>query len=79
MTSDVTTDLVLLIYLAVIGSLIGMPLIVAFRQVRLERRRIMAGGTQAPGQITAEAAAASTRVAFATGSQSARSFSSCSA
>jgi hypothetical protein len=53
MTSDVTTDLVLLIYLAVIGSLIGMPLIVAFRQVRLERRRIMADGTQAPGQITA--------------------------
>jgi len=53
MTSDVTTDLVLLIYLAVIGSLIGMPLIVAFRQVRLERRRIMADGTQAAGQITA--------------------------
>jgi len=53
MTSDVTTDLVLLIYLTVIGSLIGMPLIVAFRQVRLERRRIMADGTQAPGQITA--------------------------
>jgi hypothetical protein len=53
MTSDVTTDLVLLIYLALIGSLIGMPLIVAFRQVRLERRRIMADGTQAPGQVTA--------------------------
>jgi membrane associated rhomboid family serine protease len=53
MTSNVPTDLVLLIYLAVIGSLIGMPLIVAFRQVRLERRRIMADGTQAPGQITA--------------------------
>jgi hypothetical protein len=49
----VTTDFVLLIYLAVIGSLIGMPLIVAFRQVRLERRRIMADGTQAAGQITA--------------------------
>ena len=43
----------LLIYLALIGSLIGMPLIVAFRQVRLERRRIMADGTQALGQITA--------------------------
>jgi hypothetical protein len=53
MTSAVTTDLVLLIYLALIGGLIGMPLIVAFRQVRLERRRIMADGTQAPGQITA--------------------------
>ena len=53
MTSGVTTDLAFLIYLALIGSLIGMPLIVAFRQVRLERRRIMADGTQAPGQITA--------------------------
>ena len=36
MTSDATTDLVLLIYLAVIGSLIGMPMIVIRLEVFLQ-------------------------------------------